>query len=644
MQQPYLTNRSAVLAAPVQAWSALDGQADGLAPARTVEGVYCGDMRVVSRLELTSPTHELEHVSTDERGGGRASFQYVLRTPELGVDPALLLRRVREVDGEGLTERLLLSTASVTDLAVRLHLRLRPDATAMQQIKSGLRGQDVRAVLADGGAHFSWRDQNTFASLTTEADCALDGDDLVLTWAVDLPARGTAELGLRLELRDEAAPFVACTAPALVPPATDGSVPALDRLLTTSFADLNGLRMSHPSTPGQGFLAAGAPWYFTLFGRDSLIAARNLLPHDVSIALGTLRALALLQGRKVDVESAQQPGKILHEVRQEPLELALSHQGQTEHEMRLPPLYYGTVDATCLWVMLLDEAEAAGLDPDEVRRLLPNLRAALAWIRDFGDSDGDGFLEYRDESGHGLANQGWKDSGDSIRFADGHLAVGSVALAEVQGYAHAAALGGARLLAKYADRPEDTETQAEWTGWAAALAERFRERFWASDELGAYPVLALDGATDAQGNKLQVTGVASNMGHLLGTGILSADEERQVVTRLMHPSMNSGYGIRTMSTTNGGYWPLSYHVGSVWTHDTAFIINQMLASGYDDEARQLALGLLRAAEGFGFRLPELFGGLDAEQVFPPQPYPASCRPQAWAATSSVVIARALGAC
>lgn len=642
MQQPYLTNRSAVLAAPVQAWSALDGQADGLAPTRDVEGVYCGDTRVLSQLVLSSGSHDVEHVTTSEGGGNRSQFQYVLRTPELGVDPALVLQRVREVSGTGIRERLLLSTASLQELTVELRLTLRPDATPMQAIKSGLPATPVAPALpADGPVVFHWRDERTTATLTTDASVTVADNAYLLSWTLHLPPRGRAEASVELALADTGAPFTACTAPALTPPATDGSNPALDRLLTSSFADINGLRLSHPSRTDRGFLAAGAPWYFTLFGRDSLIAARNLLPHDVTTAHGTLRALALLQGTTVDVDSAQQPGKILHEVRQEPLELALAHQGQTEHEMHLPPLYYGTVDATCLWVMLLDEADRAGLAADEVRALLPNLRAALGWIRDFGDADGDGFLEYRDESGHGLANQGWKDSGDSIRFADGSMAAGSVALAEVQGYAHAAALGGARLLATYED---DTAAEAEWTAWAAALATRFREKFWASDELGAYPVLALDGAVDGDGNKPQVTGVASNMGHLLGTGLLKPDEERIVVGRLMHPSMNSGYGIRTMSSTNGGYWPLSYHVGSVWTHDTAFIIDQMLRAGFADEARRLALGLLHAAEGFGYRMPELFGGLGADEIFPPQPYPASCRPQAWAATSSVVIARALGAC
>lgn len=636
MQQPYLNTRSAVVAAPLQAWSALDGQADGLAPQRTVEGAYCGDVRILSRMLLSSTSHELEHVATSEPGGGRANYQYVVRTPELGVDPALVLERIREVSPTGVGERYAFTTAALSDQLVELEVRLRPDATTMADIKSGVLGPAVAPVAATAGAaRWGWRDERTVAVLATDGELLADGADQLLRWQVHIPARGVATVGWTLSAHDRGAGFVGCTAAPLLPPVTGRA--RLDRLLEASFSDINGLRLALPEHTDEAFLAAGAPWYFTLFGRDSLIAARNLLGHDLTIPLGTLRTLAGLQGSRTDADSAEQPGKILHEVRQEPLELELSHQLQRENHMSLPPLYYGTIDATCLWVMLLDEAERAGLGEHQVRELLPNLRRALAWIEDSGDADGDGFLEYIDLTGHGLANQGWKDSGDSVRFADGRLASGTVALAEVQGYAHAAALGGARLLARYEG---DTGAAEHWTSWADAMATRFREHFWASDSRGRYPVLALS-SEGVEGAKTQVDGVASNMGHLLGTGILTDSEAELVVARLMDPTMFSGYGIRTLSEDNGGYWPMGYHVGSVWTHDTAFIVDQMLRDGFTEQARELAGGLLRAAEGFGNRLPELFGGLSRELLFPPQPYPASCRPQAWAATASVVIARAL---
>lgn len=637
MQQPYLATSSAVLCAPVQAWSAPDGQADGTLPARVVDGIYCGDVRIASSMVLECTSHQAEHVSTEESGGGRASFTSVLRTPELGVDPALVLRRFRTADGTGLAERLELTTASPEPLRVQLAVRIRPDRSAMHDIKQGAPHSPVAPPVVDGGtARWSWRDQRTSATLTTTGGMlATDGDSLVARFDVEVPARGRSEVSWRLEAVDAGAGFAPCTeAPLVAPRVADAS---LQSLLDKSFADINALRLQLPGRDRTSFLAAGAPWYFTLFGRDSLISAMNLLPHDLTLATGTLRVLAGLQGTTDDVDSAEQPGKILHEVRQEPLELDLGHipvdgAGVDDGHISLPPLYYGTIDATCLWVMLLDRAEQAGLDGDVVRELLPALRAALGWVTDHGDADGDGFLEYIDRSGHGLANQGWKDSGDSVRFADGSLATGPVALCEVQGYAHAALLAGARLLERY---DGDAAAAAGLRERAATLAERFRDQFWATDELGRFPVLALDGT------KHQVDGVASNMGHLLGTGICTADEEALIVERLVHPTMRSGYGIRTLSTTNGGYWPLGYHVGSVWTHDTAYVIDGMLRAGHADEARLLAAELLRAAQGFANRLPELYSGVGADEVFPPAPYPASCRPQAWAATSAMVVARAL---
>ena len=307
----------------------------------------------------------------------------------------------------------------------------------------------------------------------------------------------------------------------------------------------------------------------------------------------------------------------------------VSHASEGFH---LPPVYYGTIDATPLWINLLHDTWRAGMPDAEVAALLDNLEAALTWLGEYGDSDGDGFLEYLDTTGHGLANQGWKDSGDSIRWHDGTIAEGPIALCEVQAYAYEAALNGAALLDAFGRSGGE-----KWRSWAAAMKERFRAAFWCEDEQGRYPALALDA------KKRPVDGVSSNIGHLLGTGILDPDEQRVVVERLLDPTMFSGYGIRTLSTTNGAYWPLRYHAGSVWSHDTAIVIDGMLRDGFTEEAARVAEGLLSAAEGFDYRLPELFGGHPADEVWPPVPYPASCRPQAWAATSVVPVARALGA-
>jgi glycogen debranching enzyme len=321
-----------------------------------------------------------------------------------------------------------------------------------------------------------------------------------------------------------------------------------------------------------------------------------------------------LQGTRHAPEAAEEPGKIMHELRRQSLVI--------DDDITLPPLYYGTVDATPLFVCLLHDAWRWGLPDDQVRALLPSLEAALGWMRDDGDADGDGLLEYIDRSGHGLANQGWKDSGDSVQWRDGSLAQGPIALCEVQAYAYAAAMGGAALLDAF-ERPGGDE----WRAWAARLREAFHAKFWITDpercgELGPYPAIALDA------NKQPVDTVTSNLGHRRGTGLLDPEQSALVAARLGSPELDSGYGLRTMSTDSAGYWPLSYHGGSVWTHDTAIAVLGLAREGHDAVATSLARGLLRAAEGFDYRMPELHSGDAAGDASRPVPYPASCRPHA----------------
>jgi glycogen debranching enzyme len=298
--------------------------------------------------------------------------------------------------------------------------------------------------------------------------------------------------------------------------------------------------------------------------------------------------------------------------------------------MTLPPLYYGTIDATALWICLLHDAWRWGLPEEDVRSLLPALEAALGWLRDHADPDGDGFLEYLDESGTGLANQGWKDSVDSIRFADGSIAPGPVALCEVQAYAYEAAMGAADLLDHFGRKGA-----LQWREWAAAMQLRFREHFWVGEGRRRFPALALDG------RKRRVDSLTSNIGHLLGTGILSDEESRLIAGLLTGEELSSGFGLRTMSRAEGGYSPLSYHCGSVWSHDTAIAIHGLIRSGLSDAAFGLVEGLLAASAGFGYRLPELYGGDARSGADRPLPYPAACRPQAWAAAAIGPIVQAL---
>ena len=401
-------------------------------------------------------------------------------------------------------------------------------------------------------------------------------------------------------------------------PWTAARVNADDRrvqfLTARGLADLQGLLMQDGADL---FAAAGSPWFFTLFGRDSLWTARLLLPFGTDLAMGTLRALARRQGRADVPATEEQPGKILHEVRRDGLDVG---------DLVLPPVYFGTVDATPLWVLLLVEAWRWGADPAEVEALVPAAEAALGWLRSQVTDDPTGFIRYLDHSGQGLANQGWKDSGDSVQWADGRLADAPIALSEVQAYAYEAAIGGAALLDAFARPGAESLRQ-----WAAELRTRFRAYFWVRDEQGRYPAIALDQDGRA------VDGVASNMGHLLGTGLLDPDEAAVIAARLGAPDLDSGYGLRTLTTNSPRFSPLSYHGGAVWPHDTAIAARGLLLEGQDDVAAALLTGLLAGAGAFDNRLPELYAGVQSDQSAP-LPYPASCRPQAWSAAAGTCVA------
>ncbi|WP_235032080.1 glycogen debranching N-terminal domain-containing protein [Actinacidiphila yanglinensis] len=449
---------------------------------------------------------------------------------------------------------------------------------------------------------------------------------------------GTGELRYRVELAPGTAweAVIECTVhdprpdpfPAPVPGSVQWQRPRLasadrrlDRLVARSVGDLERLLLTDPDHPGDTFLAAGAPWFLTLFGRDSLWAARMLLPLGTELAAGTLRTLARRQGTRIDPHTEEQPGKILHEVRRESLRLADAR--------ALPSVYYGTVDATPLWIVLLHDAWRWGMPAEQVAALLPHAEAGLEWLARHGDADGDGLLEYVDSTGAGLANQGWKDSGDSIRWRDGRLAAPPIALSEVQAYAYEAAVAGAALLRAF-DRPGADR----WEEWAATVRRRFREGFWVSDALGRYPAVALDA------DKRPVDSATSAFGHLLGTGLLDHEESALLAARLAGPDLDSGFGLRTLSRRNAGFNPLGYHVGSVWPHDTAIAVHGLVRAGFPEQAVPLARGVVAASAGFEARLPELYAGHGDGYDEAPAPYPAACRPQAWSAAASVLLLQA----
>lgn len=612
-QQPLLHDLAITLSAPTVVLSGRDGQLRD----RGTQGVLHGDLRVLNQAVVTVNGCEPEPISHVDRAAGVSEFVSVVRQGvHPAADPVVWLRRRRQVTASGLAEDLELVSAAPVDQRCELDLRLGADFAAIDVIKGGGGAAQVSAGSHDGVV--GWR----HAGVTTRLDAPgatveVHGTTVRVRWTVELPASATVRVRWALAVDDPDAIMVAGRALRLPDIAVRADDHRLDKLVRQSISDLNGLLMAEAGHADEVFLAAGAPWYLTMFGRDSIWAARLLLPISVDLAAGTLRALARVQGTVDDPTTGEAPGKIPHERRRASFTLDEGH--------ALPPLYYGTIDATSLWVCLLHDAWRWGLPDAKVRALLPALRAALEWITTRADMDDDGFAEYLDVSGAGLANQGWKDSGDAIRFRDGTIASAPVALAEVQGYHHEALRKAADLLADFG------EPNAGLTAHAERLANSFRARFWVHDQAGRFPALALDAA------KKRVDSPTSNIGHLLGTGILDTAESDEIGERLLRPELASGFGLRTMAADAAGYSPLSYHCGSVWPHDTAIAIRGLAASGQRDRAATLGAQLLNAAEHFGWRLPELFSGYGPHETGKPVPYPASCLPQAWSAAAAIAL-------
>ncbi|MFL5767576.1 MAG: glycogen debranching N-terminal domain-containing protein, partial [Actinomycetota bacterium] len=397
---------------------------------------------------------------------------------------------------------------------------------------------------------------------------------------------------------------------------TDNEV--YDQMLNRCLRDLRAL---YTTTPDGAFLAAGIPWYVTLFGRDSMIAAHQMLMISPEPARQVLEILAASQGTKEDDWRDEQPGKILHELRSG----ELSRAGIVPHSP-----YYGSVDSTPWFLILLAQYFRWTGDEGFVRSLLPNAEAALGWIDRYGDLDGDGFVEYQTRSPSGIRNQGWKDSWDSIVHADGRLAEPPIALAEVQAYVYLAKLRIADAFAAlgYRSRASDLVEQA------ATLRKRFNEVFWMEDE--GFFAGALDG------DKRQVRTIMSNPGHGLYCDIVDREKAELLSRRLLTSDMFSGWGIRTMSMEAAAYNPMSYHNGSVWPHDNALIAAGLKRYGFPRWTNRVATAVFDAAIYADYlRLPELFCGFTRRSPNRPVSYPVACSPQAWAAGAPFLMLQAM---
>jgi glycogen debranching enzyme len=399
------------------------------------------------------------------------------------------------------------------------------------------------------------------------------------------------------------------------------TLPRVADVWRRSCTDLESLLLPDPDEPDRTIIAAGSPWFMALFGRDSLISSWQALVLDPGLAVGTLHALADRQGTQERPGTAEQPGRILHEVRRGEAVRRSSGWGE---------VYYGSVDATPLFVMTLAEAWRWGAPEDDVRALIPAAERAVDWITEYGDADGDGFVEFPGSvpSGAGLSNQAWKDSDDAVRHPDGSIAMGPITMVEVQGYCHAALLAMAALREGF-----DTGDPTPLVARADALQAAIEAHFWMDDE-DCY-ALALDG------DDRPVRSVSTNAGHLLWTGTASPERAARLAKRLLAGDMFTGFGLRTLSASNRGYNPLSYHCGSVWPHDTAIVASGMLRYGLATEGAQVALALIDTAAFGNGRLPELFGGFDRERFERPVPYQSACSPQAWAAGAPLLLVRSL---
>jgi glycogen debranching enzyme len=590
----------------------------------SAHGLFVRDTRVLSRWQLYvdgQPVEPLTVVSEQP-----FSCRFIGRcAPRPGHADATLITDVRRYVGQGMREDITLRNHGSEAAGVEVHLRVDADFADLFEVKdrrvTGGRLVGRRNV---GSDVVHWlehtADQRGVRITAPGAQATSEG----ITFRAVVPAHGswtaTVEVLPSVSGREIAAAFptdrpVESAAPArrmqgwtAAAPTIEVGHPGLAAALAISRRDLGALRIVDADHPDDDVVAAGAPWFMALFGRDSLLTSTMLLPYMPGLALGTLRTLARLQGRREDAMTEEQPGRILHEVRLG-ADLSLALGGDS--------VYYGSIDSTPLFVMLVGRALQWGVPVEQVRELEPAVDRAMHWIEAYGDRDGDGFVEYQRSTDRGLLNQGWKDSFDAIAFADGRPARTPIALAEVQGYVYAAHLARAELAEALGGDGEP------WRQRAAELKRRFHEAFWLP-EVGCY-ALALDG------DKRPVDVVASNVGHCLWTGIVDDDVAGQVVEHLVSPQLFTGFGIRTLSTDATSYNPVSYHNGSVWPHDTVLAAAGIARYGFRDEAARVLGGLLDAAEAFGGRLPELFCGFDRDEVPVPVPYPTSCSPQAWAA-------------
>jgi glycogen debranching enzyme len=599
------------------------------------QGVFYQDTRIVSRLTLTINGALREPLVARNPTAFEADFIGRAVSSDGRFDSPLVVEQKRHI-GPGLRDDITIRNYSSESAICDVEVGIDADLADLFDVKGGrTRTAGVAGIKSlDGELHIEAEHNGERRGVAFRAAGAHVRED-ALTFQISIPPRSQWSTSVivvpLINGQGPEEPFTEAAEPQErvgvrrhveweehVPRITVTDQNIQD-VLNRSQSDLGSLRIFDPEHPGRAAVAAGAPWFMALFGRDSLLSSYMSLMVDPNLAAGTLQTLAGLQGSKVDSDSEEEPGRIPHEVRLG-VSAGLSLGGSA---------YYGTADATPLFVGLLGELSRWGLADDIIESLLPHADRALEWIQNFGDRDGDGFVEYQRPNLHGLVNQGWKDSWDGINFADGRMAEPPIALCEVQTYVFGAYVGRS-LLARALG---DVDTERYWAERAAELKAAFNEKFWLPDK--GYYAVALDK------DKRPVDSCTSNMGHCLWMRIVDEDKAPLIAERLMSPEMFTGWGIRTLASDMAAYNPVSYHNGSVWPHDTAIVATGLMRYGFVKEASRIAEGLFAAAEHFGGQLPELFCGFDREDFALPVPYPTACSPQAWAAAAPIQLARVL---
>jgi glycogen debranching enzyme len=613
----------------------------GDVPEGSIGGLVHADTRFLNRWVLTVNGARLLALRSGTVDHYSAAF--FLTNPELpGMSANTVgIRRLRFVGG-GLHERIEVQSFAEQRLALELRLSAGNDFADLFEIKDEVRDRsgEISRAHEPQGLTFRYRSGQFEAETALHASAPptrIEGGDLV--WELDLPAGGEwhCELQVPLKLgplevqpahRDFGEVFAAEGEDPISrwleqAPRLESDSHVLTEVIGKSARDLIALRIAAKLDGEEISLpAAGLPWFLTLFGRDTLITAYQTLCFGPALAKGALLALARFQGTQQNDFKDEEPGKILHEIRTGEL---------TQRGLKPHSPYYGTADATMLWLILLSEYWRWTGDDTFVASFQPNVLAALDWINRSGDKDGDGYVEYQTRSPQGLGNQCWRDSWDGVQFADGTIPELPIATCEIQGYVYDAKLRVAEL----ADGPfRDAQLATRLRSEAESLREGFNEDFWI-DERGGYYAIGLDG------DKRKIDSLTSNIGQLLWAGIVPDARAAIVADQLMSEALFSGWGVRTLSSDDRGFNPIGYHLGTVWPHDNSLIALGLVRYGFREEANRIALALLDAASHSGFRLPEAFSGYERAIGRFPIPYPTACSPQAWATGAPLLFVRAM---